>query len=179
MFGSMFGSGLLCPASLGYRAAWEGAGKCLMVGWRGRECAGAEAWVARARGSGASGFGTRGPGGAGDGMFFPSCTAYVPQTQYVPRHRLFGTAKSSGKSIESSVYRKSSRQFVGISVVSLWTAQSSVYSARAILLKISLDIAALERVEEIIDTELYRQAREQDDGIRYSMDEVMRIVAED
>ncbi|EPD27860.1 MULTISPECIES: hypothetical protein [Actinotignum] len=68
---------------------------------------------------------------------------------------------------------------MGISVVSLWTAQSSVYSARAILLKISLDIAALERVEEIIDTELYRQAREQDDGIRYSMDEVMRIVAED
>ncbi len=47
MFGSMFGSGLLCPASLGYRAAWEGAGKRLMVGWRGRECAGAEAWIAR------------------------------------------------------------------------------------------------------------------------------------
>ncbi|MDK6907240.1 DUF6290 family protein [Actinotignum timonense] len=39
--------------------------------------------------------------------------------------------------------------------------------------------SALERVEEFIDTELYRQAREQDDGIRYSMGEVMRIVAED
>ncbi|MGJ9529730.1 DUF6290 family protein [Actinotignum sp. GS-2025a] len=39
--------------------------------------------------------------------------------------------------------------------------------------------SALERVEEFIDTEFYRQAREQDDGIRYSMDEVMRVVAED
>lgn len=91
MFGSMFGSGLLCPASLGYRAAWEGAGKRLMVGWRGRE-----ARVACTLGVGAGGLGTRGSGGTGDGMFFPSCTAYVPQTQYVPRHRLSSTKVSKG-----------------------------------------------------------------------------------
>lgn len=35
--------------------------------------------------------------------------------------------------------------------------------------------AILEKVEEAADLEAYREALEQDDGTRYSMDEVMRM----
>ncbi|WP_172135911.1 type II toxin-antitoxin system RelB family antitoxin [Adlercreutzia sp. ZJ473] len=35
--------------------------------------------------------------------------------------------------------------------------------------------AALEKVEEAVDLEAYAQALEEDDGVRYSTDEVMRM----
>ena len=39
--------------------------------------------------------------------------------------------------------------------------------------------AALEKVEDAVDIEAYNEALMEDDGTRYSMDDVMRMVMED